>query len=61
MFTFKKIYNTFHDLVDIIIDDGNIKSSSGSTIIELNGKEIKIIREGDIKEKDIMVFLHGRN
>ena len=61
IFSFKTIYNTFHNLVDIIINDGDIKESLGSTIVEIENDDIKIIREGDIKEKDITVFLHGRD
>jgi len=61
IFSFKTIYSTFHNLVDIIINAGDIKESLGSTIVEIENDGIKIIREGDIKEKEIMVFLHGRN
>ena len=61
IFSFKTIYNTFHDLVDIIVDNGDINKSLGSTIIEIDCDNLKVLREGDIKEKDIMVFLHGRN
>jgi L-threonylcarbamoyladenylate synthase len=61
IFSFKTIYNTFHNLVDIIIDGGDIEESAGSTIIEINKDDMKLIREGDIKEKEITVFLNGRN
>ena len=61
IFSFKTIYNTFHNLVDIIVDNGDINKSLGSTIIEIDCDNLKVLREGDIKEKDIMVFLHGRN
>jgi len=61
IFSFKTIYNTFHNLVDIIVDGGDINESMGSTIIEMDKNDMKLIREGDIKEKEITVFLNGRN
>jgi tRNA A37 threonylcarbamoyladenosine synthetase subunit TsaC/SUA5/YrdC len=47
--------------VDIIVDGGDINESMGSTIIEMDKNDMKLIREGDIKEKEITVFLNGRN
>ena len=39
---------------DIIIDDGIIQSLGESTIVEISGNEIKILRKGCISKKEIM-------
>jgi len=38
---------------DLLIDDGIISSHGESTIIEIEGDDIKIVREGSISEKEI--------
>ena len=43
----KTVSNDFKDLV--IFDDGEKKSSKGSTILDFSQKEVKIIRQGDGK------------
>ena len=43
IFSFKTIYNTFHDLVDIIVDNGDINKSLGSTIIEIDCDNLKAV------------------
>ena len=39
---------------DIFIDDGIITSKGESTIIEIENKEIKIIREGSLTKEEIL-------
>ena len=40
---------------DIFLDGGTITSKGESTIIEIENKEIKIIREGVLKKEEIMI------
>ena len=40
---------------DIFLNGGTITSKGESTIIEIENEEIKIIREGSLKIKDIMI------
>jgi L-threonylcarbamoyladenylate synthase len=47
---FKNIKN-----YDIFLNGGTITSKGESTIIEIENEEIKIIREGSLKIKDIMI------
>jgi len=42
---------------DIFLDDGIIHSSGVSTIIEIKNKKIKILRNGDISENDLVEFI----
>ena len=41
---------------DIFLNGGTITSKGESTIIEIENEEIKIIREGELKIEDIMVW-----
>ena len=61
IFLFKTIYNTFHNLVDCIIDYGDIKKSLGSTIVKNTKNGLIIIREGDLDSKNIKEFYNGKN
>ncbi len=54
----KKIYNDFHDNVDIYIDDGDSKIGKASTIVKVENNEIKILREGPITLNDIKDKIH---
>ena len=61
IFLFKTIYNTFHNLVDCIIDYGDISESLGSTIVTNTIEGLKIIRNGDLDSKIIKDFYNGQN
>ena len=61
IFLFKTIYNTFHNLVDCIIDYGDIEKSLGSTIVKNTKNGLVIIREGDLDSKNIKEFYNGKN
>ena len=61
IFLFQTIYNTFHNLVDCIIDYGDIKKSLGSTIVKNTKNGLIIIREGDLDSKNIKEFYNGKN
>ena len=61
IFLFKTIYNTFHNLVDCMIDYGDIEKSLGSTIVKNTKNSLVIIREGDLDSKNIKEFYNGKN
>ena len=42
---------------DVFLNDGPIQSSGASTIIEIKNKNIKILRNGDIHEADLVKTL----
>ena len=54
-------YNTFHNLVDSIIDYGDIEKSLGSTIVKATERELLIIRDGDLESKRIKDFYNGKS
>ena len=39
---------------DLILDAGNLKPSEASTVVDLTGKELKVLRKGDLKEKELL-------
>ena len=61
IFLFKTIYNTFHNLVDSIIDYGDIEKSLGSTIVKATERGLLIIRDGDLESKRIKDFYNGKS
>tara|TARA_B110000438_G_scaffold303367_2_gene364516 strand:+ start:3581 stop:4207 length:627 start_codon:yes stop_codon:yes gene_type:complete len=61
IFLFKTIYNNFHNLVDCIIDYGDIAESLGSSIIKNTENAAIIIREGDLSSKRIEDFYNGKS
>lgn len=52
------IYNKYHDLVDYIYKDDIKSSNISSTVVEIVDDKINILREGQIKEKDIINVLN---
>ncbi|HBY20712.1 MAG TPA: threonylcarbamoyl-AMP synthase, partial [Clostridiales bacterium] len=40
--------------VDLYIDDGPLVNNLPSTVVEIENNEAKILREGKIKEEDII-------
>lgn len=61
IFLFKTIYNTFHNLVDSIIDYGDIEESLGSTIVKATKNGLLIIRKGDLDSNRIKEFYDGKS
>jgi len=39
---------------DLIIDAGTLNPSQPSTTVDLTGKELKVLRKGDLKEKELI-------
>jgi L-threonylcarbamoyladenylate synthase len=52
----KKIFN---NLVDIILDGGPSRSGESSTIVDLSGEEIWLLRKGPISGEEIMATLRN--
>tara|TARA_Y100001970_G_scaffold290754_1_gene425612 strand:+ start:6211 stop:6837 length:627 start_codon:yes stop_codon:yes gene_type:complete len=61
IFLFKTIYNTFHNLVDFIIDYGDIPESLGSTIVMNTRDGLIVLREGDLDSEIIKDFYNGQS
>lgn len=53
-----EILETFKDKVDYIyIEENNNLSQNSSTILDLTGNEIKVVRQGNIKLEEILDYL----
>lgn len=39
---------------DLIVDAGTLNSSQPSTVVDLTGKELKVLRKGDLKEEELL-------
>lgn len=50
----------FGNKIDLVIDGGSTRSNLPSTIVEVKGKSIKIIRKGAIK-REVLIQDHGHN
>jgi L-threonylcarbamoyladenylate synthase len=51
--TVEEAISYFAGAVEIIVDVGELTSRTGSTVIEICGKEIKIIRAGEITRAEL--------
>ncbi len=49
----KELVEYFDGTIDAILDDGRLAKSEASTIIEINGESLKVIREGVIPGAEI--------
>jgi L-threonylcarbamoyladenylate synthase len=47
----------FGDKIDIVIDGGSIPGGFPSTIVDVTGKEVRILREGAISKESLSEFL----
>ena len=54
---YELIKEKYNDLVDKIYDTNEVSSNISSTVISIMNNELKILREGSIKEKDILNVL----
>ena len=41
---------------DLIVDAGTLNSSQSSTVVDLTGKKLKVLRKGDLKEEELMKY-----
>lgn len=58
--TFKEVKEIFKNEIDYLVEEDSLKSNP-STIVDLSGDDIKLIREGDIKFKDILEVIYHEN
>lgn len=54
----KQILNYYPTEVEIILDRGTLKTSKGSTVIDLSVSPFKILREGEISRQALKDFLN---
>ncbi len=45
------------DRVDLILDAGRLKGGKGSTVVDVTGQQVLVLREGEILEADIHAIL----
>jgi L-threonylcarbamoyladenylate synthase len=57
--TVKEAKEYFSGQIDIFIDGGTLTSKTGSTVVEIAGEMIKLIREGDIARLKLKEVLGG--
>ncbi|MBI5345000.1 MAG: threonylcarbamoyl-AMP synthase [Deltaproteobacteria bacterium] len=50
----------FNGDLDVLIDGGELKGKTGSTVIDITGAEIKVIREGEIPASEITGCLSAK-
>ena len=43
--------------VDMVLDGGRLKGGMGSTVVDLTGETFRIVREGEVKKKDLFSAL----
>jgi L-threonylcarbamoyladenylate synthase len=49
--------NYFADLIQIFVDGGTLGSQTGSTVVDIIGDELRIIRAGDIAPEELANFV----
>lgn len=48
-----KYFEKSKEKPDLVIDAGNLKKARPSTVVDLSGKELKILRQGEVKIDDV--------
>ena len=43
--------------LDFIIDSGPLKGGRGSTVVDVTGKRLRILREGEVGEREILALV----
>ncbi len=57
----KDIIDQFGHKVDVIVNSGNLPDSQGSTILDITTCPVVMVREGDIKKKELKEFFIGND
>ena len=52
-----EVSNQFANEIDLILDGGDSPQTKGSTVIRIVSEKIKVLREGILKEEDIMELI----
>lgn len=55
-----RVIEYFGDSLDLIIDDGRTPGGKPSTIIDVTGDEVRIVREGVVSREELLDLLHRR-
>ena len=55
-----EVMQYFSGMIPLLIDGGDSQNIEGSTVVQANGDEISILREGIIKAEDIIDKFHDR-
>ncbi|MBI1910700.1 MAG: threonylcarbamoyl-AMP synthase [Deltaproteobacteria bacterium] len=50
----QEVLDYFDGQIDVLVDGGRLGGRLGSTIIDVTGKEIKVVREGEIPSGDLV-------
>lgn len=58
---YDEIYKKYNHLVDKIYKSDELSSNISSTVIMIEGNEVLLIREGEIKLSDILSVFNGNN
>lgn len=53
----EEVIACFGDKVDVVIDGGRLKAKAPSTVIDMEGEDIRLVREGAVPFKEIMKAL----
>ncbi|MEJ2697149.1 MAG: L-threonylcarbamoyladenylate synthase [Candidatus Sulfobium sp.] len=56
-----KVVEYFGGRVDLLVDEGRTPGGKPSTIIDVTGPEVRIVREGAISREEILTSLRGRS
>ena len=59
LFTIDEIISAFEDKVDVILDAGEITYGVPSTIVDVTGEKVNILREGKIPSEEIFRVVKG--
>jgi L-threonylcarbamoyladenylate synthase len=57
--TIEEARRYFSGEIDVFVDGGTLASKTGSTVVEVVGERIKVIREGDIARSKLEEVLGG--
>ena len=53
----KTVIEYFNDMIDLIIDGGKTPGGSPSTIVDVTGETVRILREGVIKKENMAAYI----
>ncbi|MGH9929477.1 MAG: L-threonylcarbamoyladenylate synthase [Pyrinomonadaceae bacterium] len=55
--TAKEVENSFPQGIDLIVDGGDVTATEPSTVLDLSGSEVRLVREGAISRAELKEFL----
>src|SRR6266498_3127997 len=54
--TAKEVQNYFPEGIDLIIDGGEVAATQPSTVLDLSGSEVRLVREGAVTREELGEF-----